>query len=82
MGAGETNIANENVAIGWAPGKPILSMKMLQLVWSRGTEIVTSVLRSGASLRDVANLNAPRTKQGYRVTGQIINYLGPQTSKR
>ena len=38
MGAGETNIVNEHVAVGWAPGKPILSMNMLQLDGHRGTQ--------------------------------------------
>ena len=86
MGAGGTKIVNETLAFGLAPGEPRLShpccaaarrnhesfvcgqMTQRQLAATSSNNVKSNHIRG----RDVANLNGPRTKQGYRVTAQII----------
>ena len=86
MGAGGTKIVNETLAFGLAPGEPRLSHQCCaaarrcheSLVCGQMTQrqlaatSINDVENSRIHGRDVANLNGPRTKQGYRVTAQII----------
>ena len=97
MGAGDTKIVNETLAFGLAPGEPRLShpccatarryhesfvcgqMTQRQLAATTINNVENNRIRG----RDVANLNGPRTKQGYRVTAQIIKsyYILGSTTK-